>query len=91
MFVIDEAKLPPPTPASTATTRKVVYEVPGSMTIAREDGRDEQQGGADDRPVPAAELRDGEGVRHPHHGADQRRHRDQEELAGRRRSRTPGP
>ena len=34
MFVIDEAKLPPPTPAKTATTMNVVYEVPGCMTNA---------------------------------------------------------
>ena len=34
MLVIDEAKLPPPTPVSAATTRNVAYEVPGSMTTA---------------------------------------------------------
>ena len=34
MFVIDEAKLPPPRPAKHATTMNVVYEVPGCMTIA---------------------------------------------------------
>src|SRR6478752_4343432 len=32
MLVIDEAKLPPPMPVSAATTRNVVYEVPGSIT-----------------------------------------------------------
>ena len=34
MFVIDEAKLPPPTPAKHATITNVVYDVPGCMTIA---------------------------------------------------------
>ena len=34
MFVIDDAKLPPPTPAIAATIMKVVYDVPGCMTIA---------------------------------------------------------
>ena len=34
MLVIDEAKFPPPTPASAATSRNVVYDVPGSMTTA---------------------------------------------------------
>lgn len=29
MFVIDDAKLPPPRPASPATSRKVVSECPG--------------------------------------------------------------
>ena len=32
MLVMEEAKLPPPTPVSKATTMKVVYEVPGSIT-----------------------------------------------------------
>lgn len=32
MLVIDEAKLPPPTPVSSAHTMNVVYEVPGSIT-----------------------------------------------------------
>lgn len=34
MFVIEEAKLPPPTPVSAATTRSVVYDTPGFMTKA---------------------------------------------------------
>ena len=34
MLVIDDAKLPPPSPAKHATTMKVVYDVPGCMTIA---------------------------------------------------------
>jgi hypothetical protein len=34
MFVIDDAKLPPPTPAIAATIMNVVYDVPGCMTIA---------------------------------------------------------
>ena len=34
MFVMDDAKLPPPNPAKQATTRNVVYDVPGCMTIA---------------------------------------------------------
>ena len=34
MFVIDDAKLPPPTPAIAAITMKVVYDVPGCMKIA---------------------------------------------------------
>ena len=34
MFVIDDAKLPPPTPARHATSMNVVYDVPGCMTIA---------------------------------------------------------
>ena len=34
MLVIDEAKLPPPSPAKHATTMKVVYDVPGCMTNA---------------------------------------------------------
>src|SRR5271170_5351339 len=29
MLVIDDAKLPPPSPATPATTMKVVYDVPG--------------------------------------------------------------
>ena len=29
MLVIDDAKLPPPNPASAATTMNVVYDVPG--------------------------------------------------------------
>ena len=29
MLVIDDAKLPPPRPATAATIRKVVYDVPG--------------------------------------------------------------
>lgn len=33
MFVIEEAKLPPPMPVSAATATKVVYEVPGSITM----------------------------------------------------------
>lgn len=32
MFVIDEAKFPPPMPVSADTARKVPYEVPGSIT-----------------------------------------------------------
>ena len=34
MLAIDEAKLPPPTPASPATTSSVEYETPGLMTTA---------------------------------------------------------
>jgi hypothetical protein len=34
MFVIDDAKLPPPRPAKHATIMNVVYEVPGCMTVA---------------------------------------------------------
>jgi hypothetical protein len=34
MLVIEDAKLPPPRPAKHATTTKVVYDVPGCMTIA---------------------------------------------------------
>ncbi|CAM5279001.1 hypothetical protein STANM309S_02198 [Streptomyces tanashiensis] len=33
MLVIEEAKLPPPTPVSAATRTKVVYEVPGCITV----------------------------------------------------------
>ena len=32
MLVIDEAKLPPPTPASAATSSRVLRETPGSST-----------------------------------------------------------
>ncbi len=39
MFVMEEAKLPPPMPVSSATARNVPYEVPGSITAkARQDG-----------------------------------------------------
>ena len=34
MLVIEEAKLPPPTPVSAATTMNVVYEAPGCITYA---------------------------------------------------------
>lgn len=34
MLVMEEAKLPPPTPVRTATSRKVPYEVPGSITTS---------------------------------------------------------
>src|SRR5881392_2074747 len=34
MFVIDEAKLPPPTPVIAASTISVVYETPGLIRIA---------------------------------------------------------
>src|ERR687886_765155 len=34
MLVIELAKLPPPTPARHDTTSRVVYETPGSSTIA---------------------------------------------------------
>lgn len=32
MLVIDDAKLPPPSPAKAATTQKVVSEAPGCVT-----------------------------------------------------------
>ena len=32
MLVMEEAKLPPPMPVSSATAMKVVYDVPGSIT-----------------------------------------------------------
>jgi hypothetical protein len=35
MLVIDEAKLPPPRPASAATTMNVVYEMPGCFITYR--------------------------------------------------------
>ncbi len=34
MFVIDDAKLPPPTPPRAATSRNVPSDVPGCSTIA---------------------------------------------------------
>src|SRR3954454_4109010 len=34
MLAIDEAKLPPPTPASAATISRVLNETPGFITIA---------------------------------------------------------
>src|SRR5919206_1353744 len=34
MFVIDDAKLPPPTPARQATITNVGKDVPGCMTVA---------------------------------------------------------
>ncbi len=34
MLAIDEAKLPPPTPATAATTSRVDSETPGSMTAS---------------------------------------------------------
>ncbi len=34
MLVIEEAKLPPPTPVSAATTISVVYDTPGFITKA---------------------------------------------------------
>lgn len=34
MFVIDDAKLPPPTPPIAATSRSVPSDVPGCMTTA---------------------------------------------------------
>ncbi len=34
MLVIEDAKLPPPTPVSAATSRNVRYEVPGCITYA---------------------------------------------------------
>src|ERR1044072_797097 len=34
MLVMEDAKFPPPTPVSAATTMNVVYEVPGSITTA---------------------------------------------------------
>ena len=83
MFAIEEAKLPPPTPANVATISSVVNETPGSRKIADQDRRDQQQQRADDRPVAAAELRDGEGVRQPQDGARQRGQRGEQELAGR--------
>ncbi len=33
MLVMEEAKLPPPMPASSPTRRKVEKDVPGSMTV----------------------------------------------------------
>ena len=47
----------------------------------REDRRDQQQRRRDDRPVPAAEHGDGHRVGQPQHRADERRDRDEEELA----------
>ena len=35
MFAIEEAKLPPPTPAIAASTISVVYDTPGSQQRAR--------------------------------------------------------
>ena len=82
MFVIDDAKLPPPTPATAATTMNVVYDVPGCAmkysVSAVGIGKDER---GEDRPVAAAELRGGERVRQPQDCSDECRHRNEEELA----------
>lgn len=52
MFVIDEAKLPPPMPVSAATTRNVVYEVPGSITQ-----KAARVGSSSDRALTTVQLR----------------------------------
>ena len=43
MFVIDEAKLPPPTPANAATISSVVYETPGLQEDRDQDVGHQQQ------------------------------------------------
>ena len=83
MLVIELAKLPPPTPARQETTSSVVYETPGSSTTAVAMVGTSSSGGADDRPVPATELRHGEGVGQPDERAQRRRQRGEQELAGR--------
>ena len=40
MLVIEEAKLPPPTPANSETTSSVLNETPGSSTTAISDRRE---------------------------------------------------
>ena len=73
MFVIEEAKLPPPTPANMATISSVVNETPGSRKIAIRIVGTSSSERADDGPVAAAEPGHGEGVREPQHRPDQRR------------------
>jgi hypothetical protein len=83
MLVMEEAKLPPPMPASRPIQRKVSKDVPGFITTnAAMVGMSSRLGG-DDRPVPPAEDGDREGVRHPDDRADERDHRRQQELVGR--------
>ena len=80
MFAIEEAKLPPPKPAVAAIRQNTQYGVPGCCTAtANSVRRDQQQRGADHRPVAAAELRHREGVGQPQQRADQVGQRDQEE------------
>ena len=43
MFVIEEAKFPPPSPPIAATTTNTQNGVPGWMTIAARIARDQQQ------------------------------------------------
>ena len=83
MFAIDEAKLPPPTPAKVAMINSVGVRDARGQEDRDQRGRDQQQQGADDRPVPAAERGHGERVRQPERGAGQGRERGQQELPGR--------
>ncbi len=83
MLVMEEAKLPPPIPASRPTRRKVEYDVPGSITQNAATVGTSSRLAETIVQVAAAEDGDGEGVRHPDHRADQRDHRGQQELVGR--------
>ena len=80
MFVMDEAKLPPPTPARALTHSSVVNDTPGSRTIAIATVGTSSSSGRDHGPVPSSEHRDGERVRNPYQCAEQGRHRGQQEL-----------
>ena len=80
MLVIEEAKLPPPTPANMAMINKRV-ERDARLQEDRDQGRrDEEQQRADHGPVAAAELGHREGVREPQHRPDQRRQGREQEL-----------
>ena len=81
MLAIEEAKLPPPTPASAASASRT----PKDSARMRDDpgqaaARDEQQQRGDDGPVAASEPRHGERVGDPDRRAHEARHRDQPEL-----------
>ena len=70
MFAIEEAKLPPPTPASAARTSRVPKPRSGRVTAqASARGREQEHERRDDGPVAAAEERHREGVGQAQGGA----------------------
>ena len=81
MFVIEEAKLPPPKPARAAQPEQ---QAERRRRVAHDPGEgrrgDEQQECRDDGPVASAEARDGEGVGDAHRRADQAGDGDEPEL-----------
>ena len=81
MFVIDEAKLPPPRPARAAHSEQGAERGAGLRDRPGERGGGQhQQEGGDDGPVAAAEDRHGERVGDPQRRADQAGEGDEPEL-----------